>query len=546
MKHFGKLFLIILICMSLASCKKKELKDDIYVFFTSDVHCGVDEGMGLDGLKALVDETKSGHDYVTLADCGDFVQGAAIGTLSKGELIVDLMNAAGYDIVTFGNHEFDYGMSQLSVLMDKMEFETVLCNAEYTGKKENIFADVKPYTIKDYDGHKVAFIGVLTPLTITGSTPGYFMEDGGFVYGFCAGEDGDVLAARLQETVDAARKEGADQVVVLSHLGTYGDTYDAVSLIAKTNGIDVVLDGHSHSVIVEDRYPNKDGQDVVLSSVGTKLQTVGELILGKDGSITALHIDVYDKKDEVMTAKIAESFAQLETILNETVTVLDHSLPIADEEGIRMVRSRETPMSNFVADAYRQAMGTQIGLINGGAVRAGLSAGEVKYADLLKVAPFQNELASCRASGQQIIDALEFSVRMTEGLNVFDGNAVGENGAFLHPSGLRYTVDTSIPSAVVVNNDGMFTGYDGEQRRVKDVMVEEEGGYVPIDPEKQYSVASINYVLFERGDGNTVFADCEPIVEHGLIDVNALIDYAVSLGTLEGKYTGIEGRIIVE
>lgn len=532
--------------MSLTSCKKKELKDDIYIFFTSDVHCGVNEGMGLDGLKALVDETKSAHDYVTLVDCGDFVQGAAIGTLSKGELIVDLMNAAGYDIATFGNHEFDYGMSQLSVLMDRMEFETVLCNAEYTGKKENIFADVKPYTVKDYDGHKVAFIGVLTPLTITGSTPGYFMEDGGFVYGFCAGEDGDVLAARLQETVDAARKEGADHVVVLSHLGTYGNVYDAVSMIAKTNGIDAVLDGHSHSLIVEDRYPNKDGQDVVLSSVGANLQTVGELIIGKDGSITALHVDAYDKKDEAMTAKILESFGKLDAILDQTVTTLDHDLPIADEEGIRMVRSRETVMSDLVADAYRQAMGTQIALVNGGAVRAGLHEGEAKYSDFFSVVPFQNELASLYASGQQIIDALEFSARKTEGLYKFDGNVVGENGAFLHPSGLKYTVDTSIPSAVVLNDEGMFEGFDGEQRRVKDVLVEEEGIYVPIDPDKLYSVASINYVLFEKGDGNTAFEGCEAIVEHGLIDVNALIDYVRSLGSLADRYTAAEGRITVE
>ena len=547
MKKLLNILIVLLICVTLCSCaKKKELKDDIYIFFTSDVHCGVNEGVGLDGLKALVDDTKKEHEYVTLVDCGDYLQGGTLGTLSKGEFIIDLMNDAGYDIVTIGNHEFDYGMEQLSALMKKMEFDQVLCNVKYSGKKENIFADTKPYKIVEYGDYKVAFIGVLTPETIVSSTPSFFMEDGEFVYDFYGGEDGDLLAAKLQESVDAARKEGADYVVVLSHLGSEAAVPTSISIIHKTQGIDVFLDGHSHSVITEDKYPNKNNEDVIVSSVGTKLQSVGELIIGKDGTLTTMLIEEYDRKDETMTSQINETMQKLDAILAEKITILDHDMYIKDEEGIRMVRSRETTMGDFAADALRYYMDTDIALVNGGGVRANVEAGDLTYGDLLDVMPFQNELASCYASGQQIVDALEYCSRLTEGIYKLDGNAVGENGAFLQASGLKYTIDTSIPSSVILDGDNMFVGFSDENRRVKDVMVLENGEYVPIDLNRMYSVASTNYVLFHKGDGNTAFEGCEAIVEEGPVDVTALIEYARSLPSFEGRYTDVEGRIIVE
>lgn len=547
MKKLLNVLIVLLICICLCSCaKKKELKDDIYVFFTSDVHCGVNEGVGLDGLKALVDDTKKEHEYVTLVDCGDFVQGGTIGTLSKGEMIIDLMNDAGYDIVTFGNHEFDYGMEQLAALRKKMNFDQVLCNVNYTGKKENVFEDVKPYKIVEYGDYKVAFLGILTPTTIVSSTPSFFMEDGQLVYDFYGGKDEEAFAAKVQESVDAARKEGADYVVALSHVGAEEPNFTSISLIHNTEGIDVFLDGHSHSVIVEDRYPNKNNEDVLLCSVGTKLQAIGELIIGKDGSLSTLHVDAYDRKDETMTAQIDETMKKLETILAEKITTLDHGMYISDEEGIRMVRARETTLGDFCADALRYYMGTDVAIVNGGGVRANVEAGELTYGDLLAVMPFQNELASCYASGQQIVDALEYCSRITEGIYKLDGNAVGENGAFLQASGLKYTIDTSIPSSVILDGDNMFAGFSDENRRVKDVMVLENGEYVPIDLNRMYSVASTNYVLFHKGDGNTAFEGCEAIVEEGPVDVTALIEYARSLPSFEGRYTDVEGRIIVE
>ena len=211
-----------------------------------------------------------------------------------------------------------------------------------------------------------------------------------------------------------------------------------------------------------------------------------------------------------------------------------------------MVRARETTLGDFCADALRYYMGTDVAIVNGGGVRANVEAGELTYGDLLAVMPFQNELASCYASGQQIVDALEYCSRITEGIYKLDGNAVGENGGFLQVSGLKYTVDTSIPTSVILDGDNMFAGFAGEERRVKDVMVLENGEYVPIDPQKTYSVAATSYVLFHKGDGNTAFEGCEAIVEEGPVDVTALIEYARSLGSFEGRYTDVEGRIIVQ
>ena len=539
-----KKFIIVLmlfISMTLTSCVKKTLKDDIYIFFTSDVHCGVEENLGLPAVKAIVNEEKANHKYVTLVDIGDYLQGGAMGSLSKGELIIDLMNDMEYDVATVGNHEFDYGMDILKV-------EVVVSNVKYSGTKENVFENTKPYTIKDYDGIKVAFVGIITPYSITSSTPKNFMENDQFVYNFYSADNGIELFNRVQEVVDDARKNGADYVVALSHLGSGQDDgpYDSISMISHTNGIDVVLDGHSHSIIVEDKYPNKDGKDVIMSSVGTKLQALGELIIGKDGNITTLHITEYSKKEEGIVLSLLEANKEIDKILDIKLCDLDFDIPITDSEGIRISRSRECTVGNFVADAIRDYLQTDVAIINGGGCRTGIKAGEIKLRDLFNVNPFQNNTGSCYATGQQILDALEHSSRKTEGIYKLDGNAVGEEGGFLQVSGLKYTIDTSIESSVMKDENNMFIGFSNDNRRVKDVYVLQDGEYVPIDPEKTYTVSSISYILFGGGDGNNVFQNCEKIVDNGLVDVEVLKEYVEKCGGFLDIYRQTEGRITVK
>lgn len=525
------------------------LEDDIYIFYTSDVHCGVDENLGFAGLKALVEDTKKEHAYVSLVDVGDYIQGGTLGSLTKGKAIIELMNAMNYDVVTIGNHEFDYGMEELSNRMHEMNCPIVASNVLYRGTKKNIFEDIPTYIMKEYGPIKVAFIGVLTPSSIITSTPKYFMEDGKIVYDFYSEEEGNALANHVQSIVDEARQNGADYVVALTHLGSTSaeEPYDSISFIHKTNGIDVVLDGHSHSVIIGDKYPNKDGEDVLLSSVGTKMQNAGELIIGKDGSLTTFLISEYNRKDEVIEKLITDKIAEQDLLLSEKVTEIPFPLVITDEENHRIVRSRETNLGNFVADAYREVMKADIGFANGGGVRASIPQGEVTLRNLLDVAPFQNTVGTCKASGQQILDALEFGCKETQGITVLDDNSVGESGAFLQVSGLKYTIDTSIPSGVVLDENNMMKEIVGE-RRVQDVMVLKDGEYVPLDPEETYLVAGISYILYDNGDGNTAFQDAEMVEQGAMIDVDAIRQYLEqNSGNLEQYQNPFgEGRITVK
>ncbi len=548
MKRILQLITALMLCIVFTGCKQEpQLSDDIYIFYTSDVHCGVEDNLTFAGVKALVNETKAEHPHTMLIDLGDYIQGGTLGSLSKGELIIELMNAMDYDIATFGNHEFDYGMEQLKKLIGMAEFDLTASNVIYTGNKENIFADVPAYIMKEFDGVKVALIGVLTPSSTVTSTPAYFQEDGEFVYDFYSGNEGKDLAAQVQKTVDEARSAGAKYVIAMTHLGSVpeDEPYDAISLIHNTSGIDAVLDGHAHAVIIGDYYPDKDGKDVLLSSVGTKLQNLGELIIGKDGTLSTVLISKSAKQDEEILKKLEEVHSELDVLLNEKVCDTAVNIPIADENGIRMVRARETGAGDLVTDAFRDALGTEIAMTNGGGVRSTIEAGEVTFNDVLAVVPFMNTLSAVRATGQQILDALEFGAQSTEIIYEFDGNAAGESGAFLQVSGLKYTIDTSIPSGIVLDENKMMTGIEGE-RRVKDVYVLKDGEYVPLDPQETYTVGGSTYILSANGDGNTAFSGSEILINGGLTDIDVLSLYLQKLGTIPESYAGPEGRITVK
>ena len=553
MKKMMKLILMLVLMLSSACAQNTETSSGnketggIYIFYTSDVHCGVDENLGFAKLKALINETKSQHDNVLLVDLGDYLQGGTLGSLTRGSAVIDLMNAMEYDIATVGNHDFDYGTARLGELMKAARFDITLCNAEYTGSGENIFKDVPPYVIKDFNGVRVAFIGVLTPDVIVSSTPSYFKENDQYVYDFYYSDDGMKLAEKVQEAVDAARKDKADYVILLSHLGSVLELApnDAISLIHNTRGIDAVLDGHSHSVIIGDRYPNADGDDVILSSVGTEMENAGELIIGDDGSIDTLLISEYEREDEEIRTAIEQANGALEDILSAEAGYSEFDLPITDEAGFRIVRSRETTAGNFAADAFRFAGGTDAAIINGGGVRVTVEKGSITYGDLVDLMPFGNYLVTKECTGQQILDVLEFGARETLSVTSFDGKSVGEFGGFLQVSGLKYTIDTSIESGVILDENRMMTGIEGE-RRVKDVYILQNGEYVPLDPEARYTIASTEYVLTNSGDGNTVFKECTPVIASGMADTQVLIDYLEYLGTVPDSYRSTEGRITVK
>ena len=523
------LALCMLLCGAAMAQETAGLKQDVVVLFTSDVHCGIDQGFGYVGLAAIRDAMKAAGNHVVLVDNGDSIQGEPIGTMTTGEANIQLMNAVGYDIAIPGNHEFDYGMDRFLELTKLANFPYISANFNKEG--ELVFA---PYAIKEFDGVKIAFVGMTTPKTITSSTPRYFQNEAGeFIYGFMQDETGEKLYAAVQSAVDSARAEGAAYVVAMGHMGNEANCipWTYADVIGNTNGIDAFLDGHSHDTDQVEMI-NKDGAKVLRSGCGTKLQGVGYLRISKEGELSA---GLYSWNNDVavpellgisndVSAAVEAATKTLDEKLNEVVAVSEVDLTINDpvatrEDGskIRIIRSAETNLGDLCADAYRDQSGADVAVVNGGGIRVSIEAGEITLNDILTVHPFGNAMCVVEATGQQILNMLEMGASMTP----------EENGSFQHVSGMTMEIHTYIPSSVTTDENGMFTGVAGEYR-VKNVMIDGEA----IDLNRTYTLASHNYLLKNGGGGMTMFDDCVLLQDEVMIDNQVLINYIT--GTLGG------------
>ena len=527
-KILSVLMAIALLLCGFAFAEETAAHQPVAILYTNDVHCGIDDNIGYSGLVAYKKAyEKAGYDVI-LVDDGDAIQGDAIGTISTGEYIVDIMNEAGYSVAAIGNHEFDYGMER------------------FTDLEGN--AILTPYVIRELGGYKVAFVGVDTPEAFVKSTPTYFQdENGNFIYSFNGGNDGADLYAVVQKNVDAARAEGAEIVVLLAHLGIDGASqpWTSSDVIVNTNGVDAVLDGHSHSTISGDVVLNKDGEEVLLSSTGTKLENVGVLTIteGEEGAAvleTSLHSESIFQDDET-TAYIESVKAQFEETLNKVVAHTDVDLTISDPtavdaEGkpIRIIRSQETNLGDLCADAYHYMSGADVAFVNGGGIRVSIPAGDITYGQIIKVHPFGNALTVVEATGQQILDCLEMSVR----------NLPDENGGFMHVSGMTFEVNMATESSVVTDENGMFVEVSGA-RRVENALINGE----PVDPEKTYTVASHNYMLKSAGDGFNMFQQDTILQDEVMLDNQVLINYITEgLGGVVGEEYADpygQGRIVI-
>ena len=511
------------------------LARDLVVLYTNDVHCGVDDNIGYAGLAALKKQFEASGCDVVLADCGDALQGAAIGTLSKGESIVKIMNGIGYDVATIGNHEFDYGAARMLELAELAEYPYVCCNFRDLTTGEPLFP---AYEMMEFNGVKVAFIGVATPKTITSSAPVYFQNDAGeFIYAFDQDADGSLLYASVQSAVDEARGEGANYVIVLSHLGIDASTspWTSSELIEATAGIDVVLDGHSHSVVPCERVRNKAGEWVLLSQTGTKLQNVGMLLIETNGNISTGLISAAEPDAEAASLVDAAK-AEFDAMLQQVVAKTDVALTIMDPEqsDVRIIRRMETNLGDLCADAYRILSGADVAVVNGGGIRSNIAPGDITYEQIIAVHPFGNALCVIEATGQEILDLLELGASALP----------DENGGFMQVSGLSYEIDTSVPSTVELSEDGLFQGVTGA-RRVQNVLV----GGEPLDPDKTYTLASHDYLIKNGGDGYAAFQDNVLLQDCIMLDNQVLINYLVdALGGVVGEEYAEpygQGRIVI-
>ncbi len=503
-------FLLLTMLFTLAA-PLMALAEDIIILHTNDIHCGILDNVGFPNLSQYKKDLKKAGHKVLLVDAGDCVQGAPIGKLSKGESVVRIMNAVKYDFLIPGNHEYDYGMDQFFKLAKMQKSKYHSCN--FIDLRTNTLP-LAPSKIIKIGGKTLGFVGVTTPQTLNTSTPKFFQDDkGNYIYGFFEDDTGEKLYAQIQKTVDQVRKDGAEYVFIVGHLGMDGSIprWASPAIAQNTRGIDAIIDGHSHEKYAVRSEKNLDGKDVLITQTGTKLQTVGKLVLKDDGSLESTletNLKDTDKKIEKLIAKENKKF---EPILNQPVgeTAFDiRSDNPADK--VRRVRNGETNMGDFVADAYKNVLDTDVAIVNGGSLRNNIKAGVITYAGLLEAFPFGNMCAAVECSGQILLDALEFGA----------SNYPEERGNFMQVSGITYTIDSRIPSSVKLDDKGNFVGVTGEYR-VKDVMVNGK----PLDLKANYTVGGSNYVLKNGGDGNVMFKDCKLLQDGQISDVDAIMEY---------------------
>lgn len=510
-------------------------KSDVVVLFTNDVHAGITNMPILASYKSEM--AKFAKDVI-LVDCGDAIQGEAIATLSKGELIVDLMNAVGYDYATPGNHEFDFSMEQFNKVRELQKLQYVCCDFMNLADNTPVLA---PYAVKTIDGKKYAFIGVDTPESITKSTPTYFQDgNGAYIYGFCNDKTGKALYDQVQKTIDAVKAaETPDYIIGLFHCGVDASSspWTSKEIINNTCGFNAVLDGHSHTEMGgDDLVKDKEGHEVILTQTGTKLANIGQLVIKADGTMKASLIsctDDYTKTDATVSKVLADVNAKNDALLSKVVAKTDVKLTVNGQDGKRAVRSYETNLGDLCADAYKTMLGADIGWVNGGGVRADIKVGDITYGDVIAVHPFGNEACLIEATGQQILDALEWANR---------GTPVEEIGGFLQVSGITFDVNTTIATPVVQDELKNFVKVDGT-RRVFNVKVNGQA----IDPKATYKLAAHNYMLKNGGDGFTMFKGDKVLLDCVMVDNEVLIRYISEKlgGTIPATYAKAQNRIHV-
>jgi 5'-nucleotidase len=499
---------------------------DLTILHTNDIHSRIEsinkydstcdaegeaEGKcfgGVARVKTKMDELRSQMDNqnVVVLDAGDPFQGSLFYTTYKGEAEAEFMESIGYDAMAVGNHEFDDGPEGLAKFVDAVSFPVVSGNLDLS-KEKLLSGKVKNHLILEVGGEKIGIVSALATDTVDTSSPGdnILFED-----------EIEALKADVAE-LEAA---GVNMIIALNHVGLSKD----LEIAEAVEGIDVVIGGHSHSLMSNEiegamAYPAMVGTTPVAQAYAYS-KFIGKLTVSfdDDGNVTGAEgepviLDASVIPDADMLARIAEMGAPIEEMKKRVVASTSDVV-----DGDRSVcRVTECPMGNLVADAMLDRVkdqGVTIAIQNGGGLRASIDAGEVTMGEVLSVLPFQNTLSTFDVSGQAIIDALENGVSQVEEVK----------GRFPQVAGLKFTWDASVAA-----NEG----------RIQEVMVQSDGAFVSIDPAAMYSVVSNNYVR-NGGDGYKMFKSAENAYDYG----PDLADVTAEFMAAQGNYTPYtDGRI---
>ena len=515
-------------------------KADVTILYTNDVHTYIDNKSpkptyaAIAALKKSIEDT--GRD-VLLVDAGDHIQGTAYGSMDDGATIIELMNEAGYDLATPGNHEFDYGMARAKAVLQEADFPYVSCNWVDLRTGFNVLPSVKFFFV---GGRKIAFVGVTTPETFTKSTPAYFMNDAQtkYIYDILGGEDGQKLYDAVQKAIDKAEFWGADTIIGLGHLGVdpSSSPWTSEEVIAHTHGFTAFIDGHSHTVMANKQVTDASGKAVTLTQTGSYFKNIGKMTVGADGTITTELIDTYEGLDAAVAATASNWISAVDDMLGEEIAVGDTKFYINDPAtGKRRIRSGETNLGDFVADGIYtyfneiEELHCDVAIMNGGGIRTDVEAGPWSFKTCKTVSPFGNVACLMSVTGQQIQDALEFGAR-------FAGAEGKENGGFLQVAGARYTIHPMIPNTVQTNDKNVWTG-SAATPRVSNVEIYDKttGTYQPLDPNATYALAGMNYTLRNLGDGFAMFDGATLIKDYVSEDYLVMSSYAAMFGGVDAN-----------
>ena len=502
----------------------KDLTGHIVILHTNDVHGGI---AGYAKLAAVKESYTASGAYTLLVDAGDYIQGDPTVSASQGKTAIELMNSTGYDAATVGNHEFDYGYANLKTISAQANFPILAANVQYNGA--TAFDSHTIFTAAN--GKKIGVFGLETPETATKAHPAKIQG-----VTFIGGQDMMKLA---QTEVDTLKAAGCDYVLCLGHLGIDAESTGNRSLdvLNAVTGIDVFIDGHSHSTLDQIKAAtNGTGKvgNAYLTSTGTKLANVGVVDIAPDGTITTSNVPL-----DTLTAENADTAAVIQRIQQQIDA--DYGAVFAQSEvqlnGEKaQVRTGETNLGDLITDAMLWQAGTlgekvDAAISNGGGIRASLSVGGLTKKDINTVLPFGNTLYLVKLTGAQLLEALEASTcSLPESI-----------GAFPQVSGIEYTVNTGAKFSSTENYPGSTYG---KPNAVNRVTIQSVGG-AAFDPAETYTIVT-NDFLGAGGDTYYTFKSSPVGYDTGVPLDEVLMDYitAQCKGTItKAAYGQTAGRI---
>ena len=505
------------------------LNDNIAVLYSGDINGGVDSNIGLAGMAAYANEMKTKSRYVELVDVGNAVSGSVLASTSKGEYVVEALNAAGYTTAVPGAGEFSYGVSRLVTGLSKTaSYQYVSCNFTSTITGDTVF---KPYRIAAYGDTKVAYVGISDP-DIMASYESYFKNsDGTYAYSFADGNDGKELYAAVQSAVDKAKGEGAQYIIALGSLRDTNDAaYTAKSIIENTSGINAFINSNSGKALSGEQVRTKDGMYALLTSPGEGTKNIGVLTLSaSDKTVSTQLISSYKLKDIKTKDAIDTLTKEYSGDLNEAFATTSSRLAATNGSGVRIVESSETNLGDLAADAYRTVTGADIAFVEASEIKADIAVGGMSYNDVMRALPGNKNISVAKVSGFDMLDALEMSARLYP----------NKNSGFLQVSGLTFDIQETVIPSVTVDGLGSFVSVDDDYR-VTNVMINGK----ELDLMGTYTVAGTNDLLHGK-TGYTMLTNGPLTKVNVAVDNQALITYILNnlKGSVGGAYSKSQMRI---